>query len=297
MGKGARFGVVGTGAMGLAVAQRAIGLGMQTFTRDIDAERDRLAAEAGARVCATPAQVGERADVIQVLVVDHRQADEVIFGQDGLAAACRPDAVIVLSSTVSPGYAESVGIRLAQRPIHFIDGPVSGGPARARAGTMSMMAAGSDAAFALAMPVLEAITGALLRMGERPGDGARTKILNNLLAGVNLAAAAEAMMLGERMGLDAGRLMEAVMASSGDSWVMRDRMPRAMAGDFAPRAAVEILRKDLSLVLAAADDLGYPMPVTEAAKSVYDGTSALGFGGDDDAALVKFYRHHGRPEP
>ena len=296
MGKGARFGVVGTGAMGLAVAQRAIALGIQTFTRDIVAERDRLAAESGACVCATPARVAERADVIQVLVVDHRQADEVIFGQDGLAAACRPDTVIVLSSTVSPDYAESLGLRLAQRSIHFIDGPVSGGPARARAGTMSMMAAGPDAAFALAMPVLEGITGALLRMGERAGDGARTKILNNLLAGVNLAAAAEAMMLGERMGLDAGRLLEAVMASSGDSWVLRDRMPRAMAGDFAPRAAVEILRKDLSLVLAAADGLGYPAPVTEAAKSVYDGTSALGFGTDDDAALVKFYRHHGRPE-
>ncbi len=290
MGNRLRIGVIGIGAMGMAVAMRALDQRFPVAVRDVRPEADAEAAAAGAAVCASPADVGRASDLVVVLVVDAHQVDSVLFGDDGLVHGMAPGGMVVVSSTIDPGFAESLAPRLAPASLHHIDGPISGGPARARDGTMSMMAACPDAVFAQAEPALRLLASRLFHVGRRTGDGARTKMLNNLLAGVNLAAAAEAIALGEKLGLDAVRLLEVIRASSGDSWVLGDRMPRALEGDFAPRAIVDILKKDLGIVTKAADAADYPTPLADAALGVFARTSAMGLGAEDDAALLKCYR-------
>jgi 3-hydroxyisobutyrate dehydrogenase len=285
-----RLGVIGIGAMGMPVALRALDCGITISVRDIRPEAERDAAAAGASVQPSPAAVGRHSDVVVVLVVDRHQVETVLFATDGVVAGMAPGGIVVVSSTIESDYAEALGPRLSGFGLHHIDGPVSGGPARARDGSMSMMAAGADGPFERASPLLRTLAAKLFHVGSRSGDGARTKMLNNLLAGVNLSAAAEAIALGERLGVDPRALLAVIRASSGDSWMLGDRMPRALDGDFAPRAAVDILKKDLGIVTEAARASDYPTPLADAARAVFTAASDAGLGGEDDAALLKLYR-------
>ena len=164
---------------------------------------------------------------------------------------------------------------------------MSGGPARARDGTMSLMVACSDAAFAAARPLVEALTARVFRVGSRPGDGARTKLVNNLLAGINLVGAAEAIAMATRLGLDPSRTLEVIEQSSGQSWIGSDRMRRAIAGDWAPRAHVTLLQKDTRLAVEAARAAGFDGPLGAAARDVFQRAADAGLGGLDDAALLR----------
>lgn len=283
-------GVIGAGQMGMGVVLRLRERGCAVRVRDVRRAAEDEARAAGAVVCASPAELAAACGVVITLVVDEAQTEEVVFGPAGAAATLGADAVLVMSSTVAPAFAESLAARLAERGLRMLDAPVSGGPARARAGTMSMMLAGADAALARARPVLEAISGARFRVSARAGDGARAKIVNNMLAGVNLAAACEAMALGIRLGLAPQTICEVVGASSGASWIFADRMPRVLAGDYAPRAALDVLAKDLSILLEAARGARFPVPIAAAAHQVYVTAQAAGLGRADDAALVKLYQ-------
>jgi len=290
MGNSDHVGVVGVGQMGMAVARRLLERGYAVHTRDIRADADAEARKAGATVGDSPAAVAAACRVVITLVVDESQTEEVVFGPRGVAETLGPHGVLMVSSTVSPTFVESLAGRLAERGLAMVDAPMSGGPARARAGTISMMIAGPDPALARVGDVLDVLSNARFRMSERPGDGARMKLVNNMLAGINLAGSCEAMALGIRLGLDPRRIFDVVQASSGGSWIFGDRMSRVLAGDYRPKAAATLLTKDVSLALGAAREARFPAPVGAAALQVYLATVALGHGGEDDAALVKFYQ-------
>jgi L-threonate 2-dehydrogenase len=290
MSAGQSVGVVGVGQMGMAVAKRLLERGFAVHVRDIRVEADTEARAAGATVCESPADVAVACDVVITLVVNETQTEQVVFGERGVAETLGRDAVLVVSSTVSPTFIESLASRLAARELVMLDAPMSGGPARARAGAISMMLAGADVAFERGRKVLESISDARFRMSAHPGDGARMKLVNNMLAGVNLAGSCEALALGIRLGLDPQKVCDVVSASSGASWIFDDRMPRVLSGDYAPKAAVTLLTKDVSLALGAGREADFPAPVAAAALQVYLGTVALGHGAEDDAALVKFYQ-------
>jgi putative dehydrogenase len=283
-------GVVGVGQMGMAVAKRLLERGYVVHTRDIRADADAEAREAGATVCESPAALAAACRVVVTLVVNEDQTEDVVFGARGVAETLKSDNMLMVSSTVSPTFIESLAARLAERGLAMLDAPMSGGPARARAGTISMMIAGPDAAMERAGDVLQTLSSARFIMSARPGDGARMKLVNNMLAGVNLAGSCEAMALGVRLGLDPQRIFDVVLASSGGSWIFGDRMPRVLSGDYRPKAAATLLTKDVSLALGAAREAGFPAPVAAAALQVFLGTVALGHGAEDDAALVKFYQ-------
>ena len=280
-------GVIGTGAMGGGVVQSLVRAGVAAFARDIRPEAEAAAVASGARACPTPAAVGAACDAVIMLVVDAEQIEAVLFGADGAAATLAPGAIVVASSTVDPAFPAGLAPRLAERGILLLDGPVSGGPAKAAAGTMTMMVSGDPDAFARMRPVLERITGRLFALGPRAGDASAFKIVNNLLAAANLAAGAEAMALAARAGLDPRQVFDVVNASSGASWMFNDRMARALDGDYAPRAATKILTKDVGIAAAFATRLGVPVPVTHAAHAAYVDAVAAGYGDEDDAALVK----------
>jgi len=278
-------GVVGIGNMGLAMAERLRDRGHAVAVRDVRADREALARSAGARVCATPAALAEVSAVVIVSVVDAAQAEAVLFGSDGVASAAVPGSCVVLCPTIAPESVEAFAARLDASGIDWIEAPMSGGPARARAGTMSLMVACRDAVYARHAALLDALADPVFRLGERAGDGARTKLVNNLLAAVNLAGAAEALALAERVGLDPARTLAVIERSSGQSWIGGDRMARALAGDATPRAHTTLLAKDSRLALAMARTAGIDAPLGAVATATFSRAVEEGLGDRDDSCL------------
>ena len=282
-----RVGVIGTGAMGGGVVQSLVRAGFATLARDIRREAQDLAVRHGAMPAASAADLARSADAVVILVVDAGQVETVLFGADGVTTAQPSPGIVLVSSTVDPAYVGDLAPRLAARGIALLDAPVSGGPAKAAAGTMTMMVSGDAEAYARMRPVLERITGRLFAVGPRAGDASTFKIVNNLLAAANLAAGAEALAIAQAAGLDLRRVSEIVTASSGASWIFGDRVPRALNGDYAPRAAATLLWKDVGIAESLAKRMGVDAPFTRLARSLFADTIAAGCGGEDDAVLVR----------
>jgi len=219
----------------------------------------------------------------------------VLFDAHG-AALARPRAVM-LCSTIAPDDTVRVARRLAAQGISTIDAPISGGPARALAGTMSMMIAAPEADLAPWRPLIAELAERRFELGERLGDAAKAKLVNNLLAGTNLVAGAEALALAEKLGLDARRIFELICASSGASWVFEDRMARALRDDYEPRAATRILTKDMTLATALGASVGHATPLGDAALARFRETLARGWGDLDDAVVLKTYQAAERHAP
>jgi 3-hydroxyisobutyrate dehydrogenase len=278
-------GFIGIGNMGLPMALRLAQQGWRVAVRDIDPAREAQAQAAGASVCATPAALAAQCRRVVLMVVDAAQVDEVLFGADGAAAALPHGAGVLLCPTIGPADTERIAARLQARGIDAVDAPVSGGPQRARDGTLAMMVACGDDAYERARPVLDALSTQVMRVGRRPGDGARTKLVNNLLAAVNLAGAAEALALARRLGLDPARTLDVIERSSGQSWIGSERLRRALAGDLAPRAHVALLAKDSALALAAARAIGVEPRIGAEAAALFAQACAEGLAQADDAAL------------
>ena len=287
---GSSTGVVGIGNMGLAMAGRLREHGRPVFVRDVRSDREAMAEGDGARVCASPAMVARHCEVVIVAVVDAAQTESVLFGNDGVVAAAAPGACVVLCPTIAPESVESFATRLDAVGIDWIEAPMSGGPARARAGTMSLMVACRDAVFDRHASLLASLADPVFRLGERAGDGARTKLVNNLLAATNLVAAAEALALAERVGLDPARTLAVVERSSGQSWIGGDRMARALAGDTAPRAHTTLLAKDSGLAVAMATASGVVPKLGALAAQAFATAVAQGRGELDDSCLLDLLR-------
>jgi putative dehydrogenase len=282
----ATVAIVGIGQMGLAMALRLRDGGRAVRVHDIDARREALALAAGAELAGDAAALARGVELLIVTVVDATQTTEVLFGARGAAATLARGACVMLCPTIAPADVGRLAERLAALGIDCIDAPMSGGPARARDGTMSLMVACPDALFDRHEPLLRRLASRLLRIGRRPGDGARTKLVNNLLAAVNLAGAAEAIALAQRLGLDGRRMLEVFEQSSGQSWIGSDRMARALAGDFEPRAQTTLLAKDTRLALAMAAEAGIRPALGAEAAALFDAALAAGFGADDDGRLL-----------
>jgi L-threonate 2-dehydrogenase len=286
------IGIIGIGAMGWPIAKNLQRLGRAPRVRDIDAQASAAAVTRGLRACASAAELASACDVIVLVVVDAAQIDEVLFGKEGVVQARRPvnDAprqTVVICSTIGAADTERYGRQLAEHHIDLIDAPISGGPLRAGDGSMSMMVAAERGVFERCEPLLREMASSLHFVGERLGDAARTKLVNNLLAGINLIAGAEALALGSRLGLDPRMLFDVINASSGASWVFKDRMGRALEHDFAPRARASILTKDVGLAVQMAKDAGIATPLGMEALAVFRAAVAAGLGELDDAAVIK----------
>lgn len=280
-------GVIGTGAMGGAVARRLLVCGFETHVRDIRPEAMRDLELVGARSHASAGSIGASCKAIIVLVVDAPQMESALFGAGGAAESLRSGTLVVLSSTIAPGDAESFARRLDAKGALVLDAPVSGGPHRALKGEMSMMAAGSAQAWDVGQRFLATLSSRLFHVSDRPGDGARFKLVNNMLAGINLAAGGEAFALAERLGLDPRKLQEVIGASSGASWVVADRLQRVLSGDDGVYAATRMLAKDLRLLQAVAEDAGFAAPLASEACERFQSFVRAGLSDADDSVLIK----------
>lgn len=283
-------GIVGAGLMGLGMACSAARAGFRVTVRDSDSVREALALDAGLAVVMTPAALARQSGAIMIVVVDAAQIDAVLEGPDGLLAALAPGKLVFLCSTIAPEDSARLCARIETTGAAAIDAPISGGPARAHAGTLSMMLAGDPVALQAAQPLLAALATRQFMIGSRQGDAARAKLVNNLMAGIHLMAAAEAIALAEKLGLDPAQMVDLIGASSGQSWMADDRLPRALADDLAPRAQSQVLAKDLRLANEAACGAGVALPLGAVAQQLFVELCEGGWGQHDDAAALAYYR-------
>ena len=282
--------IIGVGNMGGGMARNLLAKGVVVHVCDLDADKTQSLQALGARVAACPAQLAGMAALYIVCVVTAAQVNDVVWGEQGLAAQFQPGDTVMLCPTIAPEDTEAVAARLAGQGVATLDAPMSGGPQRAALGTMSLMVAGADAVFERHQALLNALANPVFRISQRVGDGARTKLVNNLLAGINLVGAAEALALAERMGLDGGRTLQVMAASSAQSWIASDRMTRALSGDWAPRAHMTLLEKDTGLAQQMALKAGYVGPLGPGAAAVFAQASAAGLAELDDAAVLRHLR-------
>lgn len=286
-------GIIGVGNMGGGMLARLRSLQVSVVACDMDPTREAQARQLGAQVCATPAQLVQPLapdGVLIIAVVDDVQTRQVLWGEQGAAAVLRPGQTVMLCPTLAPEFVEEQAALLSQAGVLCVDAPMSGGPQRAAEGTMSLMVAGSQSAWLQAHGVIEQLSSKVFRIGERVGDAARTKLVNNLLAAINLTGAAEVLALAERMGLDAQRTLSVIESSSGQSWIGSDRMHRALVDDYAPRAHTTLLAKDSRLAVEAAAGVGFVPLLGQVAKDAFAQAVQAGLTDLDDAVLLEWMR-------
>jgi 3-hydroxyisobutyrate dehydrogenase len=281
--------VIGLGSMGLGMAQSLRRKGFEVIGCDVNrAAVEKFVAEGG-RGATTPAETAKGADALVSVVVNAAQTEAILFGPNGAMETLPQGAVVISSATMDPALARRLGERVEATGRHYLDAPISGGSARAAKGELTVMAAGSAASFARARRALDAMAIKVYELGDKPGTGAAFKMINQLLAGVHIAAACEAMTLAAKQGLDLKMVYDVITASAGNSWMFENRMPRVVAGDYTPTSTVEIFVKDLGIVQDMARAERYPAPLAAAALQMFLAAAGAGMGRDDDSSVARVY--------
>ncbi len=288
-GEGRAAAVIGLGSMGGGMAAALLRAGFLLRGFDVVAANlERLAAQGGAPA-ASPEAAARGAEIVVSVVVNAEQTEAVLFGAGGCAAAMAPGAVFISCATMAPDVVRDLASRLEATGVHYLDAPISGGTARAAEGKLTIMASGSKKAFAAARPALDAMAATVHELGDAPGTGAGFKMVNQLLAGVHIAAACEAVAFAASMGLDLARVYEVITGSAGNSWMFENRVPHILDADYAPRSAVDIFTKDLGIVLDMARRGRMPVPMASEALQLFLMTAAAGMGRDDDASVARLF--------
>lgn len=279
------YAVIGLGAMGMGLAQSLLRAGLKTVGCDVNPAALASFAEAGGQTSADPAAAAAMADVLFLVVVNVAQMEDVLFGHGKATQAMKPGALVVGCSTVKPDFARNMEQRLADFGQLYLDAPISGGPVKAAAGQMTVMASGAPKAFAKAETALRDAVGTVYRLGDKAGMGSAMKVVNQLLAGVHIAVAAETMALG----LPAEDIYTVITNAAGNSWMFENRMAHVLAGDYTPLSAVNIFVKDLGIVSETTREQEMPAPLAAAALQQFVTARAQGLGQEDDAAVIKIF--------
>ncbi len=281
--------VIGLGSMGSGIAKSLLRAGVETVGYDTDGDaRQALVTSGGTAINELDALPAD-CDIALVVVVNAEQVEQVLMGPRGAAAHLPAGAVVAVCSTVSPAFARTMAARVEDLGLHYLDAPISGGSARAAEGSLTVMASGSPAAFERAQTALDGIASTVHRLSEAAGDGSAYKMINQLLAGVHIVAAAEAMSFGIKNGLDPHALYEVITGSAGNSWMFENRGQHILDGDYTPLSAIDIFVKDLGIVLDTSSQLRFPLPLAAAASQLFTMAASKGWGALDDAAVAKVY--------
>jgi 3-hydroxyisobutyrate dehydrogenase len=280
--------VIGLGAMGLPMATHlATAFNVTGF--DPFEPRRQLAAESGIVAEATPGGASKNADIALLAVRDQGQAESALFGEEGVLQSLKPGSPVILTSTVGPEAARALADRLEEAGYPLIDAPISGGPVRAGKGDLLIVVGATEQALAAAQPVLDHLASALTIVGARPGDGQALKTINQLLAGVHIAAAAEAIALARGLGLDPAVVISALSQGAAGSFMFSDRGPRmlqAYTGGAEVKSRVDIFVKDMGIVTSVGRACHVPLPLAAAAEQLFLIAEAAGLGARDDSSVV-----------
>ena len=283
--------VFGLGSMGFGVACSALAAGHHVYGFDVNSDiQSRFLAKGGDQ--ASVADAGARSDVVVSVVLNGAQTADVLFGDKGIVAHMRPGSVVVSCATLAPDLARDLAARCDAFQVLYLDAPISGGSVKAAEGALTMMASGSSSSFDAAKPTLDTIAQTVYRLGDEAGPGSAMKAVNQLLAGVHIAAMGEALTFGISQGVDAARIVEVISKCAGTSWMFENRAPHVVNGDYTPHSAVNIWLKDLGIVLDVAKGSNFSAPLAAAALQQFVAAAGQGLGGEDDAAVAKVYAHN-----
>lgn len=290
-----KVGVIGLGSIGMGAALNLVKAGLDVHGCDLQPGARAELTMAGGAAVDSAAALPDGLDALVVVVVNAAQAEAVLFGSGSTTAGAlprvAPGGVVLCCTTVAPDIARAMAARVEAEGRLFLDAPVSGGSVGARAGTMTVMGSGAPAAFDRAAPVLDAVAGKVWRLGDAAGAGSTVKMVNQLLAGVHIAAAGEAMALAIRAGADPQTVYDVITGSAGNSWMFQNRVPHILAGDDTPHSAVNIFVKDLGIVLDGGRSLAFPLPMAAAAHQLFLGAAAAGHGARDDAFVIRVWEN------
>ncbi|EBA14011.1 L-threonate dehydrogenase [Roseobacter sp. CCS2] len=281
-------GIFGLGSMGYGMAQSCLRAGLNVHGFDVMPDPvTRFVSEGGKH--GRIADVAPALDAIVVVVLNAAQVESVLFGAEGVVPQLRENAVVMACATVPPEFAKDMERKCNAYGVHYLDAPISGGAVKAAKGQLSIMASGSAAAFTALSPVLDATAETVFRLSDAAGAGSAMKAVNQLLAGVHIAAMAEALTFGMTQGITPATFIEVITKCAGNSWMLENRAPHIVAGDYTPQSQVNIWPKDLGIVLETAKASGFHAPITETALAQYQRAVEMGLGGEDDAAVAKVY--------
>ena len=284
-----KIGFVGLGAMGLPMARNLAKSQFNVRGFDLRPGAAATLIEVGGESADSAAAACAGADAVMLMVVSLPQAESVLFDAGALDALA-PGAVVIVSATCPPEGVVTLARRVEATGRLFVDAPVSGGVVGAESGSLTIMASGSDAAFELAMPVLNHVGGKIVRVGSEPGQGATAKAVNQLMCGVHIAVAAEALSLAEKLGLDMDAMFDIVSGSAAGSWMLSNRGPRMLQADPPVTSAVDIFVKDLTIVLEAGHGAKTALPLAAVAHQLFLSVSGRGLGAIDDSQVIRAYR-------
>ncbi|MEJ8562083.1 NAD(P)-dependent oxidoreductase [Yoonia sp. GPGPB17] len=283
-----RMAVFGLGSMGHGMARSCLRAGFTVHGFDVVAEHvARFVAEGGK--AGDVAEVAPDLDTVVVVVLNAAQVESVLFGADGIVPRLRKGATVMACATVPPEFAKDMECRCNSHGVHYLDAPISGGSVKAAEGKLGIMASGSAAAFTALAPILDATAETVFRLGDVAGAGSAMKAVNQLLAGVHIATMAEAMTFGMTQGIKPDVFVDVIAKCACNSWMLENRAPHIVAGDYTPHSQVNIWPKDLGIVLETARTAGFHAPITETALEQYKRAVAMGLGHEDDAAIAKVY--------
>jgi len=282
------IGVFGLGSMGYGIASSILAAGHDTYGFDINQDQaSKFQSEGGATDPLE--QCCNKFDVVIIVVLNAAQTETVLFDKNGIAAKLKKGAVIIACATVPPKFAQNMEARCADNDILYLDAPISGGAVKAAAGALSIMASGTAEAFTAAKPALDAIAETVFELGDSAGAGSAMKAVNQLLAGVHIATMAEAMTFGMTQGVTPDKFLEVISKCAGTSWMLENRAPHIIDGDYTPHSSIDIWPKDLGIVLDVAKEAKFSAPITAAALQQFLAASGSGLGREDDAAIAKVY--------
>lgn len=284
-------GWIGLGAMGSPMASCVAKAGHLVTAFDIDPQKAVALAGDGVKAAATVRDAAVGADVLVVMVATADQAEAVLYGDGNAAEALHSGSVVLLMATVGPAAVEDWAQRLATTGVQIVDAPVSGGVARAGQGDLLIMVSGAAAAVETAQPLLDAMASNAPVVGTEPGEGQKVKLVNQLLCGVHIAVAAEALAYAEALGLDAGTTWEVLRHGAAASFMLDDRGARMIDDSNDDiRSTTDIFVKDMGLVTAAARAQSYPTPLASAAEQLYLAGRRAGLGRADDSSVIQILR-------
>ena len=277
--------IVGLGSMGLGAAVSCLKAGISTTGFDVNSDALRAFSDQGGHSTADLESI-EPVDAVLLFVVNADQADTVLF-DSSLISKFKPNAVVINCVTIAPSRASDISSRIVKAGFGYLDAPVSGGAVKAKNGQISIMGSGKPETFDRVQPILDAISERIFRLGNEPGAGSQMKLINQLLAGVHIAATAEALNLAASLNMDLHEVIDVIQSCAGTSWMFENRGPHIANGDYTPLSTVNIFVKDLSIVIDEAQLQGAVTPLSQTALSLYQNASDNGLGLEDDSAIVK----------
>ena len=280
--------VFGLGSMGFGIASSALVAGHEVYGFDINLQNQTSFFAKGGQKADIPS-AGIRSDAVVSVVLNGEQTESILFGPNGVVQHMRPGTVVLSCATLAPDLARDFAKRCDQDKVLYIDAPISGGSVKAAEGNLTIIASGPQDAFNAARPTLDAISKTVYEMGGEAGSGSAMKAVNQLLAGVHIAAMGEALTFGINQGIDPARIVEVISQCAGSSWMFENRAPHVVSGDYTPHSTINVWLKDLGIVLDVAKASAFSAPIAAVALQQFISAAGQGLGYEDDAAVAKVY--------